>query len=156
MPTGLKGFQKGNKLGLGRKKTEDELRRFREKRIGHIVSNETRNKISKKVSGKLNAHYKDGRCLGKNLKAYNRFMCLKRYLSKKKVEGYHTFGEWETLKAQYNYTCLCCGRSESKIVLTEDHIIPLSKGGSNNIENIQPLCRSCNSKKYTKIIDFIH
>lgn len=66
----------------------------------------------------------------------------------------HTYGEWENLKAQYNWTCPCCKKAESVIKLTEDHIIPLSKGGSDNIENIQPLCRSCNCKKYTKVIKY--
>ena len=36
---------------------------------------------------------------------------------------------------------------ESAAVITRDHIVPISKGGSNRIENFQPLCYSCNSKK---------
>jgi len=66
--------------------------------------------------------------------------------------GFHTQGEWETLKAQYNWTCPCCHKVEPKIKLTEDHIIPISKGGSDNIENIQPLCRNCNASKGNRII----
>jgi len=66
--------------------------------------------------------------------------------------GSHTLGEWELLKKQYGYTCPCCEKSEPEIKLTEDHIVPLSKGGSNYIENIQPLCKSCNSKKHTQVV----
>jgi len=33
-----------------------------------------------------------------------------------------------------------------------DHIIPISKGGKNKVDNCWLLCESCNLKKYTKII----
>lgn len=68
--------------------------------------------------------------------------------------GSHTYLEWVELKKEYNYTCPCCGRQEPEILLTRDHIVPLSIGGSDKIENIQPLCQSCNSKKSTKTIKY--
>lgn len=72
----------------------------------------------------------------------------------RKFGGTHTIGEWENLKAQYNWTCPCCKRTQPEIKLTRDHIIPLSNGGSDNVENIQPLCVSCNSKKNTRTIRY--
>ena len=44
--------------------------------------------------------------------------------------------------------CAKCGSQEK---LEYDHIIPLSKGGSNTARNIQLLCESCNRKKSDKI-----
>jgi hypothetical protein len=68
--------------------------------------------------------------------------------------GSYTDGEWELLKIQYGFTCPCCHQAEPIIQLTRDHIIPLSRGGSNFIENIQPLCKKCNVKKFTKTIKY--
>lgn len=40
--------------------------------------------------------------------------------------------------------CNYCGSTEK---LEIDHIVSISKGGKNNIDNIQILCESCNIKK---------
>ncbi|WLF70486.1 HNH endonuclease [Clostridium septicum] len=54
---------------------------------------------------------------------------------------------WDNLKS-YCKECAYCGRSLKK--LTQDHLIPLSKGGNYTKNNIIPVCRNCNSKKHTK------
>ena len=85
---------------------------------------------------------------------YRSFTQKRRELRKKQNGGSFTIREWETLKAQYNWTCPCCFKSEPEIKLTIDHIIPISKGGSDNIENIQPLCLKCNIIKSTKVVKY--
>lgn len=112
--------------------------------LGHIPVH--KGKKLEKLTGENNPRWKGGY---KNKLHLNRT----RYILKMGNSGSHTLGEWEHLKAMYNWTCPCCYKTEPKIKLTEDHIIPLSKGGSNNIENIQPLCRSCNSRKNNKLIN---
>jgi 5-methylcytosine-specific restriction endonuclease McrA len=83
-----------------------------------------------------------------------RLQQIRRRAFKKGCVGTHTFGDWELLKKQYGYKCPCCGKTEPDIKLTEDHVIPLSKGGSNFIENIQPLCLPCNIRKHTACTKF--
>jgi 5-methylcytosine-specific restriction endonuclease McrA len=67
------------------------------------------------------------------------------------VEGTFTAKEWKDLCKSYGNKCACCGKRRK---LTIDHVIPISKGGTNYIENIQPLCGSCNSSKGTKSTDY--
>ena len=76
----------------------------------------------------------------------------KRRALKLGSKGSHTRQQWFSLCVHYGNRCLCCGANGG--LLTVDHIVPLSKGGSDGIENIQPLCRSCNSRKHTKIVDY--
>jgi 5-methylcytosine-specific restriction endonuclease McrA len=78
----------------------------------------------------------------------------RRRSRKTQAGGSYTPQQWRNLKMQYGYTCLCCGRREPEIKLTADHVIPITMDGTSDISNIQPLCSSCNSKKYNKIIDY--
>jgi len=67
-------------------------------------------------------------------------------------EGEHfTLEEWLALLEFYGHRCLRRGSRES---ITVDHVVPLSLGGSNAIENIQPLCERCNTEKGATIRDY--
>ena len=46
-----------------------------------------------------------------------------------------------------DYQCQSCGKRDKETQLNIDHIVPLAKGGSNDISNLQVLCRRCNSQK---------
>ena len=77
-----------------------------------------------------------------------------RQSRKRQAGGEFSTEEWRTLCAYYDFTCLCCGRREPEIKLTADHVVPLARGGTNFIDNIQPLCLSCNMSKGVKTIDY--
>jgi len=47
------------------------------------------------------------------------------------------------------YRCCECGASKEETSLEIDHIVPVAKGGTNDIDNLQTLCRECNRMKHT-------
>ena len=76
----------------------------------------------------------------------------RRKTNRTKAGGNYTAAEWNALVKHYGGKCLCCGRDD--VTLTVDHIIPVSKGGTSNIDNLQPLCLSCNAGKRDNTIDY--
>lgn len=46
------------------------------------------------------------------------------------------------------WACVECGSDQN---LTLDHIYPWSKGGTDRLDNLQTLCRTCNSSKGAKV-----
>lgn len=68
---------------------------------------------------------------------------------KASAAGRHTPCEIATLAKRQEFKCANC-RSSIKDQYEADHIMPLALGGSNEISNIQLLCRSCNRRKSKK------
>lgn len=129
----------------------------------NIICKHCKNKILDFPSNKR--VYCSRSCRGKYLSIHNRGENAYHYQGgivkgnrhrarKNGKEDYYTFQEWEDLKKFYGYMCLCCKRIEPEISLTADHIIPISRGGNNSIDNIQPLCMKCNKEKFTKTTNY--
>lgn len=51
-----------------------------------------------------------------------------------------------------NFKCAECGAGNEKTVLHVDHILPISKGGTDELSNLRTLCAQCNREKS----DLIH
>lgn len=88
-------------------------------------------------------------------KEYYRTACHKRRARLMNAEGSHTKEDIQFILEKQKGKCVTC----AVCITTDysvDHITPLSKGGSNNKDNIQLLCKSCNSSKGNKDpIDFM-
>jgi 5-methylcytosine-specific restriction endonuclease McrA len=65
--------------------------------------------------------------------------------------GSLTKDEWEAIKADYNHCCAYCGDRPDK--LTQDHVIPVSRGGLHTRDNIVPACHPCNASKRDRTPD---
>ena len=53
--------------------------------------------------------------------------------------------QWKAIKVAYKYRCAYCGVKPKK--LTQDHVIPLARGGHHTASNVVPACLPCNLQK---------
>ena len=76
-----------------------------------------------------------------------------RVINKANVHKHRALGninssEWIAKVMILGNMCQACHKKEPDVKITIDHIIPVSKGGTNHIDNLQPLCLDCNKRKY--------
>jgi 5-methylcytosine-specific restriction endonuclease McrA len=77
----------------------------------------------------------------------------RRRALKLKASGSHTAAEFNALCEMSGWKCSYCGKPLNIKTASRDHKVPLSRGGSDSIDNIAPSCVRCNSRKCAKTID---
>ena len=79
------------------------------------------------------------------------------YGSRRRAKAVGADGDFEMadvirLFEKQNSQCIYCGADISEGRHTIEHLVPLSRGGSNAIENVALACRSCNARKGDKTV----
>jgi 5-methylcytosine-specific restriction endonuclease McrA len=67
--------------------------------------------------------------------------------------GTYTARQFHALCESSSWRCSYCPAVLDAVTAQADHVIPLSRGGSNSIENIAVSCRSCNASKNNTPLD---
>lgn len=71
-------------------------------------------------------------------------------MAKARAIAQHGPTDWEAVLITAGNRCVGCGDHGPG----KDHVVPVSAGGSDGPENLQPLCFSCNCKKGTASVDY--
>lgn len=79
-----------------------------------------------------------------NRRAVRKAADAKRRARKLDASGSYSSAEWLSLVLEYGGRCGYCGAGGP---MQADHRVPLSRGGTHDIENIMPACRQCNLEK---------
>lgn len=121
--------------------------KMHQKRMDQELSKTGRITVARSSSGEAGA---DSRW-GKNRPDHRKTRSER--LAEARSKGTHTEEEWEAILDICERKCVRCGAVTVGNPV-KDHITPIYKGGSDSIENIQPMCRNCNSAKGSETTDF--
>lgn len=108
-----------------------------------IDASARRSKASEKASSGGETRWGSTETKGRHLRS--------KRLAEAREKGTHTELQWSLMKEFHEHRCVRCG-ADGEIV--KDHIAPIYQGGSDGIDNIQPLCRRCNASKGPEAKDF--
>lgn len=138
---------------IGRKNSFEHCSNISAAMMGHVVNAKTRVKISAALTGRKLSDERRAKLVKASIthglsytSEYHRAREHARRAHKLHNGGVVTATELLTLPK----FCTYCFNEDS---LTFDHIVPLSRGGRNDIENITTACQSCNFSKHNRMLD---
>lgn len=98
------------------------------------------------IKRQLAALPRDGSQWAAYMARYYRAQIRSARLREARRKGVHTEADWNAILVRYGFRCVICGcRPEGRPC--KDHIVPIYLGGSDAADNLQPLCRQCNTAK---------
>lgn len=71
-------------------------------------------------------------------------------LAKRRCSGEIKTSDLKSILLRQNNKCDYCGVELNEENMQLDHIIPVSKGGDNSLDNIHFVCKNCNLRKFTR------
>lgn len=104
-------------------------------------------KKNKEALKKINA-----KAYKKNPDLYKHHWHVRR-ARKLNAQGSHTREEWFAKVEASDWKCHYCDCHLERSSLVKDHVVALSKGGTNSIGNLVPACRPCNQRKHDNDYD---
>lgn len=107
-----------------------------------IITDQQRRKDGRAEAGRKGGRAKWGEDSGKKTRHQR--------IREAREKGTHTPEEWDALLQACQARCVKCWSSG----VVKDHIIPVAKGGSDSIDNLQPLCATCNGAKGNEQKDY--
>lgn len=119
--------------GWHHKRCDEELGRYREKSAKARASAAVSVQVRQEKASMSNAQI------------------LAERMAAARAKGTHTVEQWVALRHVCGYRCVKCQATGHQ---DRDHIKPVYQGGSDAIENIQPLCARCNAAKGPESLDY--
>ena len=126
-----------------REKIKEEARLYRENNREKLRIRDRRRKQRPEVQEKIKAYKKSE----KGRQTNKRHKHKRRQLERSLLVTL-TLIQWNECKEYFNGECAYCRKKEKD--LTQEHFVPVIKGGEYTVKNIIPACGSCNSSKCDK------
>ncbi len=113
------------------------------KRKEHYHNNKEKCLLSDKISKRK---HKDSVRETKRKYRHANMEKIQLYHTMRRTSGSYVYAEIQSLKVYQQNKCFYC-ECDISVKYTIEHVIPISKKGTNNIENIVLACKSCNCSK---------